>query len=254
VRRRGARWWRVSASTIKAVNSLLRFDCSRAEGITRCEGTHIEPVDLEFKEVCKSRVIPLRRATVVRVVAADPVSVRGEWITIVADGTSRLIASREMTLSRDTSVSIARDQAGTISAHVLNSDSGPDVRVQLRGIEPSGLWKIKSLDADRSDVTWDAIPTGLYELSATQSSRVSNTVTVRIENEHRTASIELTLRNNSSRLWVRDDVGDAILEPIFHPFAPRVMALVLDYFPWKQLLLERGCEYLRRVMPQCAAS
>jgi len=113
------------------------------------------------------------------------------------------------------------NQKGTIYVRVVDFVRDMELRIQLRGIGPSAMWSIKSPDAEGNAVTWEGLTAGTYEVSATQSQLVSDVKTVVIDANHSSASIDLILHSNTSRLWVRDDRGGPILDPVFYPGSPR---------------------------------
>jgi hypothetical protein len=93
-------WASAAACTVTSLNHVvarnvgtsLSLECPLTEGTISCDGTAVEPVDVEVDQVCKQRALPLAPAQPVNISVTSPTDVTLEWLALLPAGRASLSA------------------------------------------------------------------------------------------------------------------------------------------------------------------
>jgi hypothetical protein len=224
-----------AGSTDFVIHSQKRVDVAiapavaRVSGVVRYRGEPVRNGRLDFSPRAGGGSV---RATLDST-GAYVVQLNREGEHIVTLRSDRLLETRVATAVAGENV-LDWNIAGrtSLTVHVDSRDGATATSLELRGRDGSQFWSHTSLASTDSSAGWDAIPFGLYEVSASQGTRASPVVTVALDETQPEVIVRLTLRESSATMVVRDEagrpvsrVGFSMIRPTPEEISPGVYAL-----------------------------
>jgi hypothetical protein len=116
----------------------FEFRCPGEGEVASFDGVGSEPLDIRVTELCRTRRLPLRRASTVQVSSSRAFQASVEWLDVDGAGSVTVVASRRFPLGREIDIAVAAESSRYLRFHRLGAAPLTIRADQLAG----GRWEL----------------------------------------------------------------------------------------------------------------